>query len=119
MPRTRNVPEAPPKSRLRSPRPPFHRALAELRRRGAGREAIHGESNVSHRAFFSTIAVVIWACFLLVPACGGRSGLDDTAPPDDAGLNDTTTPPACSASTCPNGCCDIIGVCRAGADTNA
>ena len=58
--------------------------------------------------FASLIFVVV------VPGCG-RSSLEidtlDAAVPTEGG--------ACGPSTCPNGCCDRLGICRIGQDTQA
>ncbi len=72
-----------------------------------------------HPAHMKTAAFVLLAFAFLLAACGGRSVLDVPVDLKDSGTRDgTTKPPACSASTCPAGCCDANGICRPGDGTN-
>ena len=57
--------------------------------------------------FFSALLFV-----LVVPGCG-RSSLEIET------LDATAEGGSCGPSTCPNGCCDRLGTCRIGADTQA
>lgn len=59
-------------------------------------------------AFFAALV------FVFVASGCGRSSLE-IEPPPEAGV----TPGACTAATCPNGCCDTSGQCRTGADVRA
>lgn len=62
-----------------------------------------------------TAAFLTAVLFVLVaPGCG-RSSLELEDPIEGG----TPNPGLCSAATCPNGCCDLSGVCRVGGDTRA
>jgi hypothetical protein len=66
-------------------------------------------------------AAFVLATLAVLPACGGRSGLDllsaEPATVLDASTPDVGVPP-CGPSTCP-GCCDAEGACRSGQDVGA
>lgn len=77
------------------------------------------------RRFASWVLLVVVASFLLLASCG-RSGLDELFFADGGVFPDVTQPDvvqpdagACSARTCPTGCCDANGRCRAGTDATA
>lgn len=66
----------------------------------------------THAFGFALAALLAWA---LSAGCG-RSGLDDYATSDGGADAQPDAPATCSPATCPSGCCDTTGKCRAGID---
>ncbi|HSO32464.1 MAG TPA: hypothetical protein VLT33_08110 [Labilithrix sp.] len=62
--------------------------------------------------FFALTIFAALLLILVVPGCG-RSSLEIES------LDATTEAGSCGPSTCPNGCCDRLGTCRIGGDTQA
>ena len=103
-------------------------ATRELEERPSGRHAMKEPAFASPPSSFSRVARFVASLAFFgsaVAAAGsgcGRSSLEE--PILDASLADAKTDSGgdagtCGPSTCPNGCCDVRGVCRVGTDVQA